>query len=490
MKKSKLILSAAMMAVGAVSMADRAVVVGINDFAFIPNARLAGCENDANTMKSLLLKKGFKESEIATLLSRAATKEAILAALDRATEQVKSGERLVITYSSHGSQAGNGVSTLLTTSSTGRGFSGDITPQEIRSYINKAIAKNVAVTLLIDACHSEGVLTKSVNPVNTDAKKRFYPRESVSGEASRSASFVGDKLGEVVTFNSAQNQSAPIASNSQNVGNGGPLCAQYAAAKYTQYAFETNLAGKRQGVFTYYLNDILGKEKRITWAEVTARVNGSVSAWSKDEQNPVFIGAPGYALEGYASPQQAQQQASQPVNVSVPTLNDLFNFDNVNSSVIAVRWKDENGKYRENGSTIKMKGQGQDYSKFEIQVSKPGWLVVLDRDSKDQVQIMNFSAQSTEDVTALARVAAGAVVVLPGQPQDYYAFNQEGPERIKAILFTSEDAARSAITKIRQVLKGSNNRSGLIGARYGEVVQVGTATASFYTADLRFQVVK
>jgi len=489
MTKAKLVFSAALFAAGALSMADRAVVVGINDFAFIPNARLAGCENDANTMKSLLLKKGFKESEIAMLLSRAATKEAILAALDRATDQVKAGERLVITYSSHGSQAGNGVSTLLTTSSVGRDFKGDITPQEIRSYINKAIAKNVAVTLLIDACHSEGVLTKSVNPVNPDAKKRFYPRESVTGEASRSASFVGDKLGEVLTFNSAQNQSAPIAANSQNIGNGGPLCAQYAAAKYTQYAFETNLAGKRQGVFTYYLNEILGKANRITWAEVTTKVNGSVSVWSKDEQNPVFIGAPGYALEGYVTP-QAAQQATQPVNVTIPTLNDLFNFDNVNSGVIAIRWKDENGKYRENGSTIKMKGQGQDYSKFEIQVSKPGWLVVLDRDSKDQVQVMNFSMQSSEDVTALARVAAGAVVVLPGQPQDYYAFNLEGPERIKAILFTSEEAARSAITKIRQVLKGSNNRSGLVGARYGEIVQVGTATASFYTADLRFQVVK
>jgi hypothetical protein len=489
MTKAKLVLSAALIAAGALSMADRAVVVGINDFAFIPNARLAGCENDANTMKSLLLKRGFRESEIAMLLSKAATKEAILSALDRAVEQVKRGERLVITYSSHGSQAGNGVSTLLTTSSTGRNFNGDITPQEIRSYINKAIAKNVAVTLLIDACHSEGVLTKSVNPVDPLAKKRFYPRQNVTGEASRSASFVGDKLGEVVTFNNAQNQSAPIASNSQNIGNGGPLCAQYAAAKYTQYAFETNLAGKRQGVFTYYLNSLLNNKNRITWAEVTAKVNGLVSAWSKDEQNPVFVGSPGYALEGYATA-QAAQQATQPVAINLPTLNDLFNFDNVNGSVISIRWKDENDKYRENGSTIKMKGQGQDYSKFEIQVNKSGWLVVLDRDSKDQVQVMNFSTQSSEDVTALARVSAGAVVMLPGPAQDYYAFNQEGPERIKAILFTTEAGARSAISKIRQVLAKSANRGGLVGARYGEVIQIGTANASFYTADLRFQVVK
>ncbi len=79
----------------------RALIVGIN-YEGTGHA-LRGCINDANNMKSMLQSQyGFTEIEM--LLEKAATTDAIKAALARLITGAKVGDSLVFHYSGHGSQ--------------------------------------------------------------------------------------------------------------------------------------------------------------------------------------------------------------------------------------------------------------------------------------------------------------------------------------------------------------------------------------------------
>lgn len=88
-------------------MAKRAICVGINKFAKYPQFTLNGCVNDAKDMaalcKSLL---GFKATEIKLLTDAQATKVAIMAALNAAVADAKSGKinSILFSWSSHGTQ--------------------------------------------------------------------------------------------------------------------------------------------------------------------------------------------------------------------------------------------------------------------------------------------------------------------------------------------------------------------------------------------------
>jgi hypothetical protein len=62
---------------------------------------LAGCVNDANDMLSLAHRKGFRPRQ---LLNSAATSAAVIESIQRAAEQLHSGDIFWISYSGHGSQ--------------------------------------------------------------------------------------------------------------------------------------------------------------------------------------------------------------------------------------------------------------------------------------------------------------------------------------------------------------------------------------------------
>ena len=86
-------------------MAAKAVCVGINEFANLPMASwLAGCVNDANDIAAALRKHGFTARNVTVLTDEGATKAAVMAALTSMVEGAKAGDRLVFTFSSHGTQ--------------------------------------------------------------------------------------------------------------------------------------------------------------------------------------------------------------------------------------------------------------------------------------------------------------------------------------------------------------------------------------------------
>lgn len=80
----------------------RALCIGINDY---PGAGddLRGCVNDARAWAAVLSEQfGFPAGDVRLLLDRDATKAAILAGIDALLAGTRSGDRLALTISSHG----------------------------------------------------------------------------------------------------------------------------------------------------------------------------------------------------------------------------------------------------------------------------------------------------------------------------------------------------------------------------------------------------
>lgn len=76
-----------------------ALCVGINEYADLPESTLAGCVNDAGDFSEALVVKGFNTS---ILTDGFALREVILDTLRRKTSDLRKGDTLVFTNSSHG----------------------------------------------------------------------------------------------------------------------------------------------------------------------------------------------------------------------------------------------------------------------------------------------------------------------------------------------------------------------------------------------------
>ncbi len=493
--------------------ADTAILVGINKYPYLPNATLEGCENDIDNMKAALGKRGFTEGEFVMFKSEQATKEAILNAWRRAVANGKPGSRIHYHHSSHGAKAGNGISTLLTASSRGQSVSTDLTSFDFKPIIDTARAKGIHVTFIVDACHSEGVLSKSVNPFK--GKPRYFERTAVKGGPD--ASQFGTTLNRSTpSFRSDEFTSAP------NQG----LFAQYVAARYAQYAFETKINNLKQGVFTFYLAQVIASGAKVSWPQVTATVNGKVSSYSKDEQIPVYTGP---AFEFLSAPQPAAptppkpptnppsntggQGTNQsgggtavppnptPVAPSAPapgsldwpvnfaTFSSLYAFDNTNSNAVTVSMTDEKGKPYPAGTTIRLKGDQEQYVVFTINARRPGFYLILDRDSNDRVQVMNADLSATvPEILQALQVDQPRALRFPEGKDQAIRFNQTGPEKIKVVYFQDEADAEKAVTALKKAMKNKSlgDRENLESPFSGLTFKL----KNLATADLRFQIAR
>jgi secreted trypsin-like serine protease len=141
---------------------DRALIVGIDDYA-IPEARLKGSVADAEAIRTLLVRTyGFKPEQIRTLINRQASREAILAAIDDVlVRESTAGGRVIFYFAGQGSQeSGDTVSSPTLVAADARierkdkgaiSVTGQIRETEIAARLNAL--KDRQVTLIIDACH-------------------------------------------------------------------------------------------------------------------------------------------------------------------------------------------------------------------------------------------------------------------------------------------------------------------------------------------------
>jgi hypothetical protein len=161
-----------------------ALLVGIDRYLRLDKRyQLAGCVNDVNAMAQLLIDRfGFPSDRVTKLVDAAATRQEILAAMNRLVTQVGHGDAVVFHYSGHGSQARSldpdeidGLDETILPHDTGRGDDKnlDIHDKEIHDWLARLIAVTENVTLIFDACHSGGVTRDAAG-----ARARWVPPDT------------------------------------------------------------------------------------------------------------------------------------------------------------------------------------------------------------------------------------------------------------------------------------------------------------------------
>ena len=130
---------------------------------------LAACEFDANDMTALAKSKGFKPS---TLLTKNATRAAVLGAMRSAAKALVAGDVFLLTYSGHGGQVPdvsgdeddkNDETWCL--------YDGQLIDDEMYFELSRFKA-GVRILVLSDSCHSGTVTRDAVMPLTTTPSQR------------------------------------------------------------------------------------------------------------------------------------------------------------------------------------------------------------------------------------------------------------------------------------------------------------------------------
>lgn len=154
-----------------------ALIIGIDEYVnYDADGQLDGCVNDALLMKNVLLNQfGFEASQIEELHNKAATRQAMLAAMQKLVDRTEKDDIVVFHFSGHGSQRtsanleeGTGMdSTLLPSDNGGEPLPNlAIADYEINEWLGRLSAKTSYITLIFDCCHS-GTMTRDISGTKT-----------------------------------------------------------------------------------------------------------------------------------------------------------------------------------------------------------------------------------------------------------------------------------------------------------------------------------
>ncbi len=134
---------------------------------------LAACENDARDMAALVKKLGYKPT---TLITRRASRKAVLTALRTAQGTLKSGGRFVLSFSGHGGQVPDrSKDEPDRKDETWCLWDGQLIDDELYFELSR-FARGVRVLVFSDSCHS-GTVTRArrLPPVPKGQRRRLMP---------------------------------------------------------------------------------------------------------------------------------------------------------------------------------------------------------------------------------------------------------------------------------------------------------------------------
>lgn len=154
-------------------MADKALLVGINNYESIGN--LKGCLNDVENLKALLIDDfGFVDGDIDTLIDDEAVYTNIQDGLMSIIGQAEDGDRLVFHFSGHGSYIDSdnddeAVDELLCLYDMKWGNVDSYLIDDDLGALLEDVKPGVYMTVILDACHS-GSGTKAISPEGRSIK--------------------------------------------------------------------------------------------------------------------------------------------------------------------------------------------------------------------------------------------------------------------------------------------------------------------------------
>lgn len=384
------------------AQADVAIVIGNDAYPFLNTGNLDGCVNDANAMEATLTNYGFR---VIKLLNDQATKKHIRDTLARVGRQIKPNERFVFYFAGHGSKTPDDSTVLLAHDAREGDFANTLGKADLDGLL--AAIKARGITVLLDACFSEGALrSKGLTKLH---KLRFHP--------------MGPKPKRLTPVNQTD--------TNNNLVNEA-FCA-FASSTRLQSSGETKLEGQERGVFTYFLEQCLkAGRKTDRWAEIVSQVTSKVAEKMDGTQTPVF-GPADYAdvpvFEGRHGPKPPPKPHPD------RSLWDRYVENRAKPAFLTLN-------IHPNQSQIK---RG---TEFEVQITTgpmaDGYLVLLNTDASDTVYLFSPDPDKITEIAALVRaahIAAGTTRTIPCKGEDL------GMERLKAILFRTEAESRALLEK-------------------------------------------
>jgi hypothetical protein len=433
-------LAAALLAISAASaQADKALVIGINAYPNLPAAaQLNGCVADAESVAQLL--KGSYSMAVTAIMNEKATGQAIRAALDSLKNSMSPSERLVVYFAGHGSRSSSGMGVILPSDAQESSEEADITADELNSRVRQIPAASRSV--LLDSCFS-GAMTRALH--NPNLRSRYFERDHAK-------------------------RLVPVR-DSADVTDSGGVC-YFTAARPNEVANETTTDQGVRGIFTYKLGRYL-KNSGEVWGDVQRDVSKYVADETEDLQHPtlsskfteIHVFAPQKG-DGPPKPEPGPKPTPPHPKPNL-TIWDQYNADNADRRRLDL-------EMLPNRTDITL----NDRIHFSIRVGESGYLVVLDRDQADTLQVIWPVAGKDAEKTY---VKVGKTLSLPDAGQAYQA-DTPGAERIKAILFQRKEEAEALL---RAFNGASLKRSQTKTRKLNIVSDTGTG---YCTSDIAFVV--
>ncbi len=271
-----------------------ALIIGINKYPFMSaKAQLRGCVNDAELIRKILVNKfNFEPSNIATCYDEGATRDAILAEMDRLTDVIEQDDIVVFHYSGHGSlcnthsehtDEGSGKNNCILPhddsepSADKKPIYREIRDDQFNDWLQKLATKTRYSTLIFDCCNS-GTMTRGRDD---STQVRMVPPEArplPSQPTSSTSEFLTKPKRGAGAWLTLSDNYVVIAA-----------CRDKQLAK--ERSIPHNGGTVRHGMLTYHLSHALRQAKPgTTYRDVFEPTCAGVASQVK-EQNPQIEGA-------------------------------------------------------------------------------------------------------------------------------------------------------------------------------------------------------
>lgn len=156
-----------------------ALIIGIGQYSEVSNTpELKGVEKDMENARRMAYEMGVKDEQITMVRDAQATKQNIIKELKKLAQNTRTGDRVFIYHSGHGTQyqkEGNCLQGLQTYTEGKFTYDDILTDQEIASYTKPISEKADKVIVMIDACFSGGVIAPTTRALSNyiDVKPKF-----------------------------------------------------------------------------------------------------------------------------------------------------------------------------------------------------------------------------------------------------------------------------------------------------------------------------
>lgn len=455
----------ALLGIGSAHAEDYAVCIGVNQYTQLrPGANLRGCDADATLFADALRACGFSKGNIHILMDGAAKKKDILDAITAMKSHLRAGDRAVFYFAGHGTLSSRGASVILPSDARDDSEENDISVEDLYDAVKAVGGDDIQKTVVLDSCHSGGMVRSIAGLRRFKGRTpRFYVR---SRDLNKPASHAGGrdvKRWQEVPVNGSDDLHTVVNDTDKEARASG-IC-YFAAAQKDEVANETEINGTPHGLFTYYLASTLTAQGNL-WRDVSASVADKVGEMTDHEQKPLLFPATyldSVVFGGHAAPKP------KPFDLA-----DIYALSNPNSDAVVLERHPEYSPV----------AVGSRNNFFEIHVGQDGYLVVLNKDPNDELEVV-FPKAGNEGAM---EVHKGQVIRLPNR--GFMSPDTPGTDGLKAILFTHVGAANAMLKPFGSAdrgftrLKVKQAKQAWKGRAWHEVNDGDSDTDTFFTSEV------